>query len=983
MRYHQPRHLLRPLALALLLLGGLLAPAAALAVQDTGVLRVAVLKSFPPMYQTNDQGQPDGFAPEIIRDILSRAGFRPTWVAVDDWNDMVSALAEGRADLSLLSPSPERQTVLAFGPPLLTSPMALLTRSEGSGIRGVADLVYKSVAFMEGSLVPETILGMPGVRLVRGRSLEQNLFALLAGEVDAVAAGKLELQYLVDRANLGHLVRFQPGPDFEFKRSLAVAKDRRDLLARLAEPSQALVSSPGYQDLVDRWYGAPHPYWTVQRLALAFGGLLALTLAALWFWHYRAMLRFNRGLSRSLRQAEAARTALGETSRLLETLVQASPLALCVLDRADRVLLWNPAAQALFGWTSSEVIGGPLPFVPEGSKEESHRIISRVLSGESFSGVELRRKRKDGILVDVRLHTAPLRDPGGRVEGVLGLMEDVTGRKQVEEARRKSEERLELALAATNDGIWDWDLATDKVYRSPNDLALLDYPPDSEMDHSTWISHVFAEDRERAEALLHAHLAGGPPFEARYRVRTRDGRVRWILSRGMVVARDPDGNSRRVVGTHQDVSSQVLYEEELAAANEELAATNEELLQTNDELMAEILRRRQVEEALRAATAQAEAASRTKSEFLANMSHEIRTPLNGMLGMLQLLRDTIQSPEQDECTGTALDSGRHLLTILNDILDFSQMEAGALRLTSEPLDVAKVLAAVGKLFSPVCRARGLEFSFHVDPALDRPILGDPARLRQVLFNLVGNAVKFTDQGFVRVEAYPLPPTRPGEARVFFSVSDTGIGIADEQLPGIFQPFTQADGSLTRRHQGTGLGLSIVKRLVELMGGNVVLESEPGKGCTVSFCIRARDGNAVPDQAAEPLEHARCPALRVLVVEDDTVNRTLTARFLGKLGHSAAQAENGQEALERLHREDFDCVLMDVQMPVLDGIAATLAIRAKPGLGGRERIPVIALTAHAMLGDRERCLEAGMDGYLSKPVDLEELSRALRLTCTGI
>jgi PAS domain S-box-containing protein len=862
--------------------------------------------------------------------------------------------------------------------------MALLTRSEGSGIRGAADLGGKAVAFMQGGVVPPLITSLPGVRIVRQRGVEQAIFALLAGEVDAVATGKLEIRYVVLRAGLGHLVRLQPGPDFEYKRCLAVAKGREDLLAQLDPLAQELVLEPGYKNLVERWYGAPKPYWTLERLALYLGGVFALVLAGLLLWHYRAVLRLNRGMNVSLRQAEAARTALHEASRLLETLVQASPLAICVLDRANRVLLWNPAARQLFGWTSAEVIGGPLPFVPADRREESHSLVERVLAVESLSGVEVRRRRKDGSLLHIRLHTAPLRDPGGRVDGVLGIMEDVTGRKQAEEARRLSEERLRLAMDATNDGIWDWNLITDEVYRSPNDLALLGYPPDAALDNDGWVKHVLEEDRPRARAALEAHLAGTPAYETRYRVRTLSGDIRWILSRAMVVERTPDGKPLRLVGTHQDVSGQVRYEEELAATNEELAATNEELLQTNDELMSEIDRRRQVEGALRAATAQAEAASLAKSEFLANISHEIRTPLNGMLGMLQLLRDTPQSREQAECTDTALDSGRHLLTILNDVLDFSQMEAGALRLTSEPLDVAAVLASVDKLFGPVSRARGLAFSTYADPALSRqPLRGDPARLRQVLFNLAGNAVKFTEKGFVRLEAYPLPSIRPGEARVFFSITDTGVGIADEQIAGIFEPFTQADGSLTRRHQGTGLGLAIVKNLVELMGGSVVLESEPGHGSTVSFCIRAAAGEPDAPAIVETPEPAADRSLRVLVVEDDAVNRTLTARFLGKLGHVPAVARDGQEALEILRRERFDCVLMDVQMPVLDGIATTLAIRAEPGLGGLERIPVIALTAHAMLGDRERCLEAGMDGYLSKPVDLEELSRGLRLACAGI
>lgn len=231
MKHPRPRHLLWPLAL--LLLGGALTHPTALAAQDADTLRLAVLRNHPPLYQTGDQGQPTGFIPEVLQAVLARAGFRPAWVPVDDWTGLVAALTKGRADLALIPPSPERLWILSFGAPLLTSHMALLTRSEGSGIRGPADLAHKTVAFMQGGIVPPLIMNLPGVRVVRSPSVEQAIFALLAGEVDAVATGKLELQHAVRLADLGHLVRFQSGPEFEYKRCLAVAKGREALLARL------------------------------------------------------------------------------------------------------------------------------------------------------------------------------------------------------------------------------------------------------------------------------------------------------------------------------------------------------------------------------------------------------------------------------------------------------------------------------------------------------------------------------------------------------------------------------------------------------------------------------------------------------------------------------------------------------------------------------------------------------------------------------
>ena len=946
-------------------------------------VRVAVLKSFPPMYDIDENGFPDGFAPEVIRRVLTKAGLTPLWVQEDDWNGLVKAVSEGRADLTALSPTPERAEILDFGKPFLTSPPVLLVRSEGSGIRDFTDMAGKTLALMRGSILPPALGGLPGLRVVRGLGMEQNLFALLAGEVDAVLAGKLELQHMIQRIGVEHMVRFAPGPDVEYKRSLAVAKGDAALSARLDPLVEELVRSPEYQDLIERWYGKPVPFWTLERLGWTLGGGFALALFGLWLWHYRRVLRLNRRLGESLAAAEEAREALRRTGAMLEAVVRASPVAILVLDRQGRVRLWNPAAETITGWSAAEAAGRIPPLVSEDKRKEYQTFIGRVLAGEQLQGVELLRRRKDGEELILSLHAAPLRDAENRIEGVLGMMLDVTGRKQAEAAHRESEDRLRLALDATRDGIWDWNLETDAVYRSPNDERLLGYVPgEMTSSHDAWARHIHPDDLERVKTTQRRHIEEGAPYEIRYRVLARDGVQRWIFSRGMVVSWDGQGRPLRMVGVHQDVTGQIQIQEELAAANEELAATNEELVQANDELMAEIGRRRQVEDALRQASSAAEAASRTKSEFLANMSHEIRTPLNGMLGMLQLLKDTPQDQEQRECTQTALDSGRHLLTILNDVLDFSQMEAGALSLVIEPLDVPLVLSSVEKLFGPVCRNRGLVFEVHADPDLPRPLLGDPARLRQVLFNLAGNAVKFTETGFVRIEAYPLPPTRPGEARVFFTISDSGVGIPDDRLGDIFEPFTQVDGTLTRRHQGTGLGLSIVKRLVTLMGGNVAIESELGAGTSVHFCIRAEAASRPwrPAMPAAPEVQPR-RALRVLVAEDDAINRTLAARFLEKLGHVAIQAENGRRAVDILRQERVDCVLMDVQMPVLDGIAATRIIRSDPDLGDKARVPIVALTAHAMLGDRERCLEAGMDGYLSKPLDLEDLRTALRKHCS--
>jgi CheY-like chemotaxis protein len=362
-----------------------------------------------------------------------------------------------------------------------------------------------------------------------------------------------------------------------------------------------------------------------------------------------------------------------------------------------------------------------------------------------------------------------------------------------------------------------------------------------------------------------------------------------------------------------------------------------------------------------------------KNEFLANMSHEIRTPLNGLLGMLQLLQLAALDAEQRDYLDTAVSSGRSLLQILNDILDISKIESGKLELVDQPLELGDVLDSVVSVFRHQARMRGIDVTRVMDESLPRHFMADRVRLRQILFNLIGNATKFTESGSVVVEAYPLGLAAPdGRTRLLFSVTDTGIGIPDDKMDTVFDPFTQVDGSFTRKYQGTGLGLGIVRRLVTLMGGTISVTSELGKGTAVVFTVLARP-MGLPEPAPVIEMSGRAPRrLSILVVEDERTNRVVAERLLGKLGHGATCVESGEEALERLASESYDCVLMDIQMPGLDGMETTRAIRDRLG----SDVPVVALTAHAMEGDRERFMEAGMQGYVAKPFDMDELGREL-------
>ena len=661
---------------------------------------------------------------------------------------------------------------------------------------------------------------------------------------------------------------------------------------------------------------------------------------------------------------------------LLRTVIDENPNIILLKDWNGKFLLGNRALATLYGTTPEGLLGKDdgafnpnaeqVAFFLENVRDVMRRFEMEVVFEESTTVATGEVRYFQSI-------KKPLRDADGNLQ-ILVIATDITEVRVAQLRAEESELQLKYAMEATGEGVWDWDLATGVVRHNARwaevlglDMACLS----NSVEEFSALLHP--EDKPEVMQALEACLARQGQYRHEHRMIRPDGREIWVQDRGDVVERDAEGKAVRFVGSFSDISDRKGTERLLIEARNRAEVLNEEMTQTL-QLVRDMAR-------------DAMNANRSKSEFLANMSHEIRTPMNGIIGMTQLLLDSALTDEQRSHVKAIEASGEGLMAIINDILDFSKIEAGKLELDSVDFDVHALVAEIEGLVGPRVREKKLSFQVRLGSDVPRWLQGAKQRIRQVLLNFVSNAIKFTHRGLVVIQVTVVPDAA-GDLRVRFEVQDSGIGIAPADQLELFQPFKQVDSSNSRQYGGTGLGLSISKRLVLLMSGQIGVSSTPNQGSTFWFelplnaVVMSADAPvAVPSVDLAPGAGVPAPApersgLSVLLVEDNVVNQTLARALLKRMGHTVTSVNNGQEAVQAVAVQAFDIVLMDCQMPVMDGFEATRRIRAGEAGQAQAGVPIVAMTANAMVGDRELCLECGMNDYVTKPIQVPLLKEAI-------
>lgn len=626
--------------------------------------------------------------------------------------------------------------------------------------------------------------------------------------------------------------------------------------------------------------------------------------------------------------------------------------AIIGLTKDFDVSLWSTGAEQKLGYSRAEMLGKSIKrLVPPDKYKEYETKIVLIREGQMIDKLKTKRLHKNGHTVDVAISLAPVFDDQEKFNGAIGVYKDITEKLELTKRLKEQEERWRLALQGGCFCVWDYTLGNKIMNNYGGWRKLLGYSEEEASNHiDDLLLLVHPEDRIRVFQMLHHN--NHQDYLVEFRIRCKNNEYKWVRTKGRVFDRDEFGRPLRIVGVHEEITGRKIIEEKLKDKCIQLEYLKQE----------------------------ADNANKMKSLFLANMSHEIRTPINGIIGTVQLLQLTELSKEQEIITRRLKNATDLLLITFNDILEISKIESNNLMLKHEPFDLKETIHKVYDTLLTQGKAKRLEVALNIDPTISYGLIGDEHRLMQILNNLISNSIKFTDKGGISFRVVK-SGMRNNREKIEFIVQDTGIGIEDSFKDRIFQSFSQGDLSTEKKHMGSGLGLAIANRIALLMGGDIRFTSRVGEGSEFIFTgefersdcpekAKQKEGLKQKEMLYEEQEKV------IMIVDDNMINQEIVQNLIRRKRYHFIAAYNGREALNILSSQKVDLILMDIQMPELNGIETTKIIRKK--LTGQKHIPIIALTAYAMSEDEQKCREAGMDGYISKPFELSELYHMIEL-----
>ena len=765
-------------------------------------------------------------------------------------------------------------------------------------------------------------------------------------------------QALIDTSNEGIYLLDEDGKLVECNAAFAAMLGRKPdemLGLHVADWNPQIPALASARELFERFYAQQQVVQT--RQVRADGSEYAAEVAI------SGVLRDDRRLLLCLCRDITVR----KRAEALDTLSKAfthTHLGMVITDAMERVVDINPAFSRLTGFSRDEMLGKTPRLMKSGAHDAAfYQDMWRAIAAQGYWQGEIRNRNRAGQLHDELITISRIDDATGRPSHYIGVFNDITERKQAEEVLRNSQKRLNEAQRIARVGNWELNLLDNTLTWSDEIFRIFEVDQTRfGATYEAFLAAIHPEDRDAVNAAYTQSLETRQPYGITHRLLMTDGRIKYVHEQ-CETFHGAEGKPLRSIGTVQDITERMLVDLELDKHRHHL-----------ETLVAE--RTRELEQAKEVA----ETANRAKSVFLANMSHELRTPMNAIMGMTSLALRHASEPKLLDQLSKISQASRHLLHVINDILDISKIEAERLTLEQVSFKLGEVLENLMSLIGHKTIDKGLQLLVDLAPEIARQTLrGDPQRLGQILLNLTGNAVKFTETGSITVRAR-LVEDSPTDVLLRCEIQDTGIGITPEDLRRLFTAFEQADGSMTRKYGGTGLGLAISKRLVQLMGGEIGVASTPGQGSTFWFTVRlGKTGDAVAPaptlshDTAEARIKSRYPGARILLAEDEPVNQEVSRGLLEDVGIQVDLAEDGAQAETLAGQRHYDLILMDMQMPNLNGVDATRAIRTLPGYA---HTPILAMTANAFDEDRRVCIDAGMDDHIAKPVDPDVMFEVL-------